>query len=296
MATTMQTRVFISYSRHDVEWKERIVTQLGVLESEGLIDTWHDGLIRPGADWLPAIEAAMASARVAVLIVSAHFLSSEFIRHHEIPVLFARRAEQGLRVIPVIVRPCGWDLVPWLNAMQALPGEGKSLAELGAPKADKVLSNLAREISALVGGAPPPPPLEPTPTAPAQAARSAPPPAETVQAARLATQEASSRLVVRRRTLRIWTASLALLVVVGVALALSRSVWPVRELGVYLRVPVRAHSTLTAPMLESVEGKAQNGYGPGPDDLPQVVGSCIAVDLKKGHRLVIGDFETCEQK
>ena len=100
----MSGLVFISYSRRDERWKGDLVGQLGVLEREGLLASWHDGLIQPGADWLPEIESAMAEARVAVCIISADFLNSEFIRREEIPALMERRQKQGLRVIPLIAR------------------------------------------------------------------------------------------------------------------------------------------------------------------------------------------------
>ena len=41
--------VFISYSRKDEEWKDRLVTHLGVLEQEGLLDLWDDRRIELGA-------------------------------------------------------------------------------------------------------------------------------------------------------------------------------------------------------------------------------------------------------
>jgi hypothetical protein len=89
----MPPAVFISYSHQhqDERWKDALVRQLGVLEREGLLATWHDGLIEPGADWLAAIETAMAEAQVAVFIVSAYFLNSEFVRNKEIPALLERR-------------------------------------------------------------------------------------------------------------------------------------------------------------------------------------------------------------
>ncbi len=142
----MPPTVFISYSHSDARWKDRLVSQLGVLQHEGLLATWHDGLIQSGADWLPAIETAMAEARIAIFIVSAAFLNSEFIRRKEVPALMARREKEGLRLIPLIASPCLWRKVPWLAAIQAWPLHGKTLAELGGVRAVKVLADLAEEI------------------------------------------------------------------------------------------------------------------------------------------------------
>jgi hypothetical protein len=42
--------VFISYSHKDEAWKDRLVTHLGVLQREGLLDTWDDRRIGAGDD------------------------------------------------------------------------------------------------------------------------------------------------------------------------------------------------------------------------------------------------------
>ena len=40
--------VFISYSHKDEEWKDRLVTHLGVLQQQGLLDLWDDRRIERG--------------------------------------------------------------------------------------------------------------------------------------------------------------------------------------------------------------------------------------------------------
>ena len=107
--------VFISYSHKDEEWKERLVTQLGVLQMEGILDVWDDQRIEAGEDWYPEIEKAINNASVAILMISANFLTSKFILGEEVPKLLARRAKEGVRVIPLIVKPCAWTQVKWLS-------------------------------------------------------------------------------------------------------------------------------------------------------------------------------------
>lgn len=105
----MSPRIFISYSHQDEAWKDRLVRQLGVLELEGELSLWHDRKSAAGDDWLAEIKKAIASADAAVLLISADFLTSEFIHDEELPALLKRRDEDGLRVIPLIVRPCPWQ-------------------------------------------------------------------------------------------------------------------------------------------------------------------------------------------
>ncbi len=141
--------VFISYSHADEAWKDRLVKHLGVLEAEGVLETWDDRRIGLGEDWFPAIEAAIDKARVAVLLVSADFLTSKFIRGTEVP-RFLERRRAGLRVIPVIVHPCAWQAVDWLAQIQCRPKDGRPLSTGRKLKAEADLAALALEIRDLL--------------------------------------------------------------------------------------------------------------------------------------------------
>ena len=70
--------VFISYSHKDEKWKDRLVAHLGVLQEQGLLEVWEDRQIAAGDDWLPEIEKAINKAQIAILMVSANFLSFLF--------------------------------------------------------------------------------------------------------------------------------------------------------------------------------------------------------------------------
>ncbi len=148
MATTdsQPKRVFISYSHKDEDWKERLHTQLKVLELENQLTVWEDRQIAAGDNWNPAIEQAINSAQVAILLISADFLASSFIRGEEVPRLLERRTKDGLRVIPLILKPCPWQAVPWLKAIQGRPKDNKPLSGFNAHEQDQCLSDLAMEI------------------------------------------------------------------------------------------------------------------------------------------------------
>jgi len=141
--------VFISYSHADEAWKDRLVKHLKVLEVEGMLETWDDRRIKPGEDWFPAIEAAMEKARVAVLLVSADFLTSKFIRGTEVP-RFLERRRAGLQVIPVIVHPCAWQAVAWLAQIQCRPKDGRPLSTGRKVQVEADLAALALEIRDLL--------------------------------------------------------------------------------------------------------------------------------------------------
>ena len=162
-------KVFVSYSHCDDVWKHRVVRHLQALELEGKFEVWEDLKIEAGTDWLPAITNAIDRASVAVLLVSVDFLVSRFILGEEVPRLLKRRSENGLRIIPLVVKPCAWQRVGWLSALQARPRNGTPLLSMGDADAEAALSNFAAEIYDLLETARTdgklPPPSEPDGTA-----------------------------------------------------------------------------------------------------------------------------------
>jgi hypothetical protein len=148
MSTTPS--VFVSYSHEDEDWKGLLLNQLEALESEGLLAVWDDRRIGAGDDWENEIATALSQARVAVLLVSAHFLRSRFIRGKEIPRLLRRRKEEGLRIFPVIVEPCLWQHT-WLGKIQVRPVDGRPLSGGSEHQIQTDLVNIAEEMLAFLG-------------------------------------------------------------------------------------------------------------------------------------------------
>ena len=78
-------KIFSSYSHKDEDWKDRLVTQLGVLQKQSALEIWDDRRIQGGKEWLPEIENALQSANLAILLISPTFLTSNFIMEKEVP-------------------------------------------------------------------------------------------------------------------------------------------------------------------------------------------------------------------
>lgn len=146
------TDIFISYSHENEEWKDELKSHLSVLETHGDFSVWEDRQINMGDDWYPAIKQAIQSAKVAILLVSRDFLTSDFVKREEIPELLKRRETDGLRVIPLIVKPCAWQTVPWLAKLQGATKNNEPLArfEPGSFDAELILSNFVNEVDRLL--------------------------------------------------------------------------------------------------------------------------------------------------
>lgn len=120
-------QIFISYAHEDEAFKDKLVGMVAGLQRRGIIDAWQDRLIEAGDEWYPAIQAAMDDCDLALLLVSMDFINSRFIQEEEVPRLLQRRIEEGMRVIPIIIRPCLWTSEPALSGLQALPTDGEAV-------------------------------------------------------------------------------------------------------------------------------------------------------------------------
>jgi hypothetical protein len=142
-----QPSVFVSYSHKDENEKEALLTHLGGLQREGLITAWSDDQIGAGTDWAQAIDQALSQARVAILLVTANFLNSEFIIEKEVPALLARRKKGELTVFPVIARACAWKNISWLQQMNVRPKHGQPIWSNNGSHIDEGLAAIAEEVA-----------------------------------------------------------------------------------------------------------------------------------------------------
>jgi len=138
--------VFISYSHKDETEKEHLVSHLKVLESAGHIELWVDDRIEGGADWADEIKQAIAQAKVAILLISANFLTSNFILGKEVPAFLERREQEGMIVFPVIARACSWKAFDWLDRMNVRPKNGRPIWSGTAGQIDEDLAQIAQEV------------------------------------------------------------------------------------------------------------------------------------------------------
>lgn len=122
---------------------------MAVLERQGLLSVWDDRQISAGNDWLPEIERAINAAQIAILLISADFLGSEFILGKEVPQLIQHRKNKGLRIIPLIFKICAWKTVAWLNPIQGRPKDNQPLTGFSEHHQDACLCELALEIHKL---------------------------------------------------------------------------------------------------------------------------------------------------
>lgn len=133
------------------------------LEKEGLICGWTDRHIEGGQRWRDEIDAALDAARIAVLLISQDFYTSEFIRDVELPRLLSREASGLVTILPVFVSPAdaehavaftdehGVSRQRRLSDIQGgVAHPSRTLAEMGKAKQAREFLELVKRIRALV--------------------------------------------------------------------------------------------------------------------------------------------------
>lgn len=141
---TAVNTVFVSYSHKDNAFLGRLRVHLKPLERQGLMDMWDDSRIDAGDQWKAAIEEALGRARVAILLVSADFLASEFIVENELPPLLAKAESDGTRIVPVIVKPCRFRRDKNLSRFQAINDPATPLVNMSEGDQEKVYDQLSQ--------------------------------------------------------------------------------------------------------------------------------------------------------
>ena len=139
-------QLFISYSHRDGEWVERLRRMIKPLEQRYGLERWDDSRIQAGGLWRQEIEQALASASVALLLVSADFLASDFVASRELPPLFRAAKEKGLRILWVPLRPSLWKHIPEIEQYQAVIPPGRTLAEMAEVEQERAFVQIAELI------------------------------------------------------------------------------------------------------------------------------------------------------
>ncbi len=136
--------VFISYASEDSDIRKELETHLAVLQRDGTISIGSDQSVNAGVEWAPEIRDRVAKAHIILLLVSAHFVASDWCYEQEMRDALHRHDDGSAVVIPIIIRQCDWETAPFAK-LQALPRDHKAVTMRG-PKKNDIWRDIVKEI------------------------------------------------------------------------------------------------------------------------------------------------------
>ena len=140
-----RNKIFVSYSHKDMRLFEEFKTMLAPAMQRGLVDLWDDQKIPPGAMWKKEIQNALASASVAVLLVSQNFLASHFIEENELPPLLEASREEGVIVFWIYLSSCLFEQTE-IVSYQAAHDISRPLDRLSKSQRQAILSQTCAKL------------------------------------------------------------------------------------------------------------------------------------------------------
>jgi len=143
---TLPAPVFVSYSHKDRKWLDDLRPHLTALARDRGIEVWDDTRIRAGEQWREEIHAALTSARIAVLLVSANFLESSFIADNELPPLLEAAESGGTMILQIVLGPCRIERHPVLSRFQFVNPPSRTLRHMRTVARDEVFLRLTNRI------------------------------------------------------------------------------------------------------------------------------------------------------
>jgi hypothetical protein len=127
----------VSYSHKDYKQLTRLQIHLKPLERQGQLELWDDTRIRVGNKWRNEIREAIESCRIAILLISADFMASDFVQDNELPRILKEAQRHGVRICSIIVGYSNFedtDLVQY----EAVNSPSRPLLLLSIPERDAI--------------------------------------------------------------------------------------------------------------------------------------------------------------
>ena len=118
--------IFFSYAYHDEAYRDALELHLSLLKRQGLVAGWHARKIQPGEDFAAVIDENLEAASLILLLISPHFIASDYCWEKEMTRALERHDEGTARVVPVFIRPCDRQSAPTVAPDQPLHEAGSA--------------------------------------------------------------------------------------------------------------------------------------------------------------------------
>ncbi len=118
--STRVLKLFYCYAREDRALRDELDLHLSGLKRQSRITAWYDREISPGMEWQREIDSHLNASDIVLLLVSPHFMVSDYCYGIEMKRALERHDMGTCRVVPILLRPVDWEDAPF-SKLQVLP-------------------------------------------------------------------------------------------------------------------------------------------------------------------------------
>lgn len=163
MPPPQTVKIFCSYAHKDEPLREALDPHFALLRRQGVATFWSDREIYAGSDWASQIDHNLRNANVILLLLSAHFINSNYCFDIELKQAVERHLRREAVLIPVVLQPCTWERVRMtcdggefdLGRVQALPAGARPVTKWRNRQEafDNIADGVAKVVEQLSAGA-----------------------------------------------------------------------------------------------------------------------------------------------
>ncbi len=137
--------IFLCYARRDELLLKELEIYLGALQRQDFFNVWHDREIIPGKERMREIDTHLSTAQIILLLVSHHFMNSDYCYLDHMKQAMERHERGEARVIPIILRPVYWEKTPFAK-LQPLPTNAEPVTSSNWHSLDEAFFDVAEGI------------------------------------------------------------------------------------------------------------------------------------------------------
>src|SRR5438105_2803686 len=142
-----EIKLFYCYAHEDKALRDELQVNLSGLRRQYQIRNWYDREILPGEKWEETIDKHLTTADVILLLISPHFVDSDYCYGKELQRALERHRAGNCCVIPILLRPTFWEDTPF-GAIQMLPTGAKPVTSW--PDRYEAFHDVARGINTAI--------------------------------------------------------------------------------------------------------------------------------------------------
>ncbi len=138
-----EIKLFYCYAREDKALRDELEIHLSALKRQYHLTNWHDHEILAGDNWGQAINTHMSTAHIILLLISPHFMASDYCYSKEMAKALEQEKAGTCHVIPILLRPTDWEDAPFSH-LQMLPTNARAVTSW--TNHDSAFWDIAKEI------------------------------------------------------------------------------------------------------------------------------------------------------